>query len=147
MFFSEEGEDEDGVRMMVTCGKLTLSPSQWQSGELSDNPEDLETETYNSEKATEETFSRSVKDKLKDLKETVKDEGTEDNAGQYQVKPCNIFIQIVLFVILAYSIFEQIFWFIQCSSLQDEYAEEMGFSDVIEGFVQLSRLSNIPLRQ
>ena len=35
-------EDEDGVRMMVTCGKLTLSPSQWPSGELSDNLEDLE---------------------------------------------------------------------------------------------------------
>ena len=132
---------------MVTCGKLTLSPSQWQSGELSDNPEDLEIERYNSEKATGETFSRSVKDKLNDLKETVKDEGTEDNAGQYQVKPCNIFIQIVLFVILAYSIFEQIFWFIQCSSLQEEYPEKMEISDVIEGFVQLSRLSNIPLRQ
>ena len=88
-----------------------------------------------------------MKDKLKDLKETVKDEGTENNAGQYQVKPCNVFIQIVLFVILAYSIFEQIFWFIQCSTRQEEYAEKRGISDVIEGFVQLSRLSNIPLRQ
>ena len=141
--------------MSVTCGKLTLSPPQSQSGKFSENPRDVEMLEEGSDKATggRGTFSRSVKDKLKDLNENVKDEGTEDfdntedDIEQYQQQPCNIFTQIVFFAILAYSIFEQICWFIQCSNLEEEYAEKMEISDVIEGFVQLSRLSNIPLRQ
>ena len=136
----------------MTCGKLTLSPPQCQSGKFSENPRDVEMLEEGSNKATggQGTFSRSVKDKLKDLKETVKDEdfdNIEDNIVQYQQQPCNIFTQIVFFAILAYSIFEQIFWFIQWSNLDDEFDEKMEISDVIEGFVQLSRLSNIPLRQ
>ena len=135
---------EVGVRLRVTCGKLTLSPSQCQSEELSEIPRDLELleEGFNKETGGHGTFVR-----LKDRKETLKDEESEENVVEYQHQSWNIFIQIVFFAILAYFILEQVLWFIQWSKFPDEPAEKMGMSEVSEGFVQLSRLSNIPLRQ
>ena len=81
------------------------------------------------------------------INETLTDEETKENVVQYQHQSWKIFIQIVFFAILAYFIFENVLWLIQWYKFQDEHAEKREISDVIEGFVQLSRLSNIPLRQ
>ena len=148
---SSEDIGEDGLTLRVTCGKLTLSPSQCQSGELSENPEntiDLEIleERF---KATEGrgTFSISLDDKLKDGGTENVYINEENVADQQKHNPCKILIQMVFFAIFAYFIFDQIFWVILCCNFQDDPAEQMDISDVIEGFVQLSRLSSIPLRQ
>ena len=124
----------------MTCGKLTLSPPHWQSGELSENPIDLEL-------LEEDTGGKGTFPRLKDLKKTIKDEESEENVVEYQHQSSTIFIQIVFFAILAYFILDQILWLIQWSKLPDEPVEKMEISEVVEGFVQLSRLSDIPLRQ
>ena len=134
--------------MRVTCGKLTLSLPPSESPQVSENPADPRVVEMLEATGEHGRFLRSTKQKLKDLKETVKKEGDEDfyNTEKYQNRR-NVFIQIAFIAILAYLILEQLYWCIQCSNLQDEFAEKMDISDVLEGFVQLSRLSNIPLRQ
>ena len=146
--YSEEDIVEDCVRMRVTCGKLTLSLPPSESPQVSENPADPRVVEMLEATGGHGRFLRSTKQKLKDLKETVKEEGHEDfyNTEKYQ-KRLNVFIQIAFIAILAYLILKQIHWFIQYCNLQDDFAEKIDVSDVLEGFVQLSRLSNIPLRQ
>ena len=140
--------------MTVICAKLTLSPPPRFSVGKAHTAEADRKKYFTKRIGNDEEFSRTFQKHSSyenifedELNENCsKDASSNDTRDTLEREDLD-FVLLVFFLIFVYLIVRELSCLKQQEELETVYTDTESTANLIEGYIQLSRLSDIPLRQ